>query len=92
MPIIKSAKKALRQNIRRRKTNVKRKTELKSVIKQFKKLVIEGKKEEAQKYLPQVYKKLDKSAKINLIKKNKASRIKSRLSKKLVMPTGRQAK
>jgi len=83
MPIIKSAKKALRQNIRRRKTNVKRKTELKSVIKQFKKLVIEGKKEEAQKYLSQVYKKLDKSAKINLIKKNKASRIKSRLSKKL---------
>ena len=92
MPIIKSAKKALRQNIRRRKINAKKKTELKSVIKQFKKLVIEGKKEEAQKYLSQVYKKLDKSAKINLIKKNKASRIKSRLSKKLVMPTGRQAK
>ncbi len=83
MPIIKSAKKALRQNIRRRKTNVKRKTELKSVIKQFKKLVVEGKKEEAQKYLSQVYKKLDKSAKVNLIKKNKASRLKSRLSKKL---------
>jgi len=83
MPIIKSAKKALRQNIRRRKINAKKKTELKSVIKQFKKLVIEGKKEEAQKYLSQVYKKLDKSAKINLIKKNKASRIKSRLSKKL---------
>jgi small subunit ribosomal protein S20 len=83
MPIIKSAKKALRQNIRRRKTNVKRKTELKSVIKQFKKLVVEGKKEEAQKYLSQVYKKLDKSTKVNLIKKNKASRIKSRLSKKL---------
>jgi len=83
MPIIKSAKKALRQNIRRRKINVKRKTELKSVIKQFKKLVAEDKKEEAQKYLSQVYKKLDKSTKVNLIKKNKASRLKSRLSKKL---------
>ena len=83
MPIIKSAKKALRQNIKRRKVNVKRKTELKSVIKQFKKLVAEGKKEEAQKYLSQVYKKLDKSAKVNLIKKNRASRLKSRLSKKL---------
>ncbi|MCL5004581.1 MAG: 30S ribosomal protein S20 [Patescibacteria group bacterium] len=81
MPIIKSAKKALRQSTKRRKVNVKRKTELKSVIKQFKKLVAEKKKEEAQKYLSSVYKKLDKSAKVNLIKKNKASRLKSRLSK-----------
>ena len=80
MPIIKSAKKALRQNIRRRKINLKRKADLKSVIKQYKKLVSSN-KEEAKKYLAQVYKKLDKSAKVNLIKKNKASRLKSRLSK-----------
>ena len=79
MPIIKSAKKALRQNIRRRKINLKRKADLKSVIKQYKKLVSSN-KEEAKKYLAQVYKKLDKSAKVNLIKKNKASRLKSRLS------------
>ena len=79
MPIIKSAKKALRQNIRRRKINLKRKADLKSIIKQYKKLVSSN-KEEAKKYLPQVYKKLDKSAKVNLIKKNKASRLKSRLS------------
>jgi len=80
MPIIKSAKKALRQNIRRRKINLKRKADLKSVIKQYKKLVSSN-KEEAKKYLAQVYKKLDKSAKVNLIKKNKASRLKSRLAK-----------
>jgi small subunit ribosomal protein S20 len=83
MPITKSAKKALRQNIRRRKTNVKRKTELKSVIKRYKKLIAEDKGGEAKKYLSQVYKKLDKAAKANLIKKNKASRLKSRLAKKL---------
>ncbi|MEK7593414.1 MAG: 30S ribosomal protein S20 [Patescibacteria group bacterium] len=95
MPITKSAEKALRQNVRRRKINLKRKTDLKSVIKQFKKLVTEYKKaepgserssairEEAKKYLAQVYKKLDKSAKVNLIKKNKASRLKSRLTKLL---------
>lgn len=83
MPIIKSAKKALRQNIRRRKQNIKRKTDLKSVIKQYKKLVASDQKEEAEKYLSQVYKKLDKSAKVNLIKKNKAARLKSRLSKLL---------
>ena len=80
MPKIQSAKKALRQNIKRRKANVKKKTELKSVIKQYKKLVSEN-KEEAKKYLSQVYKKLDKSAKVNLIRKNKASRVKSRLSR-----------
>ena len=80
MPKIQSAKKALRQNIKRRKANVKNKTELKSVIKQYKKLVSEN-KEEAKKYLSEVYKKLDKSAKVNLIRKNKASRVKSRLSR-----------
>lgn len=81
MPQTKSAQKALRQNIKRKATNVKRKIELKSVIKQYKKLISEEKKEEAIKLLSQVYKKLDKSAKINIIKKNKASRLKSRLTK-----------
>lgn len=83
MPIIKSAKKALRQNIRRRKVNVKRKTELKKIVKQYKKLVTSGEKDKAKEYLPVVYKKFDKIAKTKLIKKNKASRMKSRLSKML---------
>jgi len=83
MPITKSAKKALRQNIRRRERNLQRKTELKSVIKQYKKLIVAGEKERAKEYLSQVYKKLDKAAKVNLIKKNKAARLKSRLSKLL---------
>ncbi|MEE8131459.1 MAG: 30S ribosomal protein S20 [Candidatus Paceibacterota bacterium] len=82
MPITKSAKKALRQNIRRRQKNLKRKTDLKAIIKQYKKL-LESSPEEAKKHLSQVYKKLDKAAKVNLIKKNKASRLKSRLAKKL---------
>jgi small subunit ribosomal protein S20 len=81
MPIIKSAKKALRQNIRRRKINLKRKAELKSVIKEYKKIINAGKKEKAKENLSLVYKKLDKAAKINLIKKNKAARLKSKLSK-----------
>lgn len=81
MPITKSAKKALRQNIRRRKINLKRKTELKTVIKQYKKLIAAGEKEKAKEFLSQVYKKLDKAAKVNLIKKNKSGRLKSRLSK-----------
>jgi len=91
MPVTKSAKKALRQNIRRRKRNLQRKAELKSVIKQYKKLIAaahstnsgQGEKEKAKEYLSQVYKKLDKAAKVGLIKKNKASRLKSRLNKLL---------
>jgi small subunit ribosomal protein S20 len=83
MPVTKSAKKALRQNIRRRKRNLQRKAELKSVIKQYKKLIAAGEKEKAKEYLSQVYKKLDKAAKVGLIKKNKASRLKSRLNKLL---------
>lgn len=81
MPRTKSAQKALRKSVRKRKVNIGRKEELKKVLKNYKKLVAEGKKEEARKYLPTVYKKLDKSAKVELLKKNKASRLKSRLTK-----------
>lgn len=60
--------------------NLKKKTELKSVVKQYKKLAATD-KNKAKEYLPQVYKQLDKATKTNLVKKNKASRLKSRLSK-----------
>jgi len=83
MPRIKSAKKALRQSIRRRSQNLERKNRMKTVIKQFKKLAAGGQFEEAKKYLPRVYKTIDKMAKVNLIKHGKASRLKSRLAKKL---------
>ena len=82
MPITKSAKKAVRQNIARRKKNLSRKLVLRAALKQYKNL-LSGKIEEAKKYLPQVYKRLDKAVKANLISKNKASRLKSRLTKKL---------
>lgn len=85
MPRTTSAKKALRQNIRRRAQNRERKEKLAETIKRFKKLLAEGKKEEAKQYLSTLYKTTDKMAKVNLIKKNKASRIKSRLTKKLVV-------
>ena len=53
---------------------------MRKVINNYKKLIISGNLESAKKELPNVYKKLDKSAKVNLIKKNKASRLKSRLT------------
>lgn len=81
MPKIKSAKKALRQNIRRRAQNLNREKKLKEVIKEYKKLVSSGKKDEAQKYLPTLYKAIDKMAKVDLIKSGKANRLKARLTR-----------
>ncbi|MFH0712404.1 MAG: 30S ribosomal protein S20 [Candidatus Jorgensenbacteria bacterium] len=83
MPKIKSAKKALRQATRRRARNLDRQRKVKETIREFKKLVLSGKTEEARAFLPKVYKALDKVAKTGLIKKNKANRLKSRLTKKI---------
>lgn len=82
MPITRSAIKALRQSARRRARNVVKKTALKATIKQYKKLAAAD-KNEARKFLSQVYKRLDKSAKTHIIKKNKAARLKSKLTKLL---------
>lgn len=84
MPRTQSAKKALRQNIKRRAHNTERKGKLQETVKRFKKLLAEGKKEDARTYLSTAYKTVDKMAKVNLIRKNKASRIKSRLTKLLI--------
>jgi len=81
MPITKSAKKALRQNIKRRARNLIYKKKMKGLIKKVRDLVSEKKNEEAKKLLSQTYKALDKSAKVGVIKKNTASRKKSRLTK-----------
>lgn len=81
MPITKSAKKALRQSVRRRARNLKKKEAYKAIVRDIKNLASSGKMSEAQKLLPQLYKTLDKAAKTDAIKKNKASRLKSRLTK-----------
>jgi len=81
MAIKESAKKALRQSIRRNIMNSQRKKEVKNLIKEAKLLVGQKKNEEAKKLLPQIYKALDKTAKKNTIKKNTASRKKSRITK-----------
>lgn len=83
MPITSSAKKALRQSIKRRKVNIAKTTSLNKVLKAYKKMLVAKKMDEAKKLLPGVYQALDRAAKINLIKKGTASRLKSRLTKKL---------
>jgi small subunit ribosomal protein S20 len=81
MPITKSAKKALRQNIKRRARNLVYKRKIKHLVKKAKNLVGEKKIEEAKNILPQIYKILDKAAKVNVIKKNTAARKKSRITR-----------
>ena len=81
MPITDSAKKALRQSKRRQEANLKYKRKMKSLIKQIRLLASQKKADEAKKLLPDVYKILDKSAKENVIKKNTASRMKSRITR-----------
>jgi len=81
MPITSSAKKALRQNKRRHARNLKQSRSLKDEIKSLKKFMALKNKEGAKEILPKVYKALDKAVKTNLIKKNTASRLKSRLTK-----------
>jgi len=81
MPITKSAKKAVRQNQRRKARNLIYKKKMKGLIKELRLLVAKKKTEDAKKLLPQVYKILDKTAKVGIIKKNTAGRKKSRITK-----------
>jgi len=60
--------------------NLAYKKKMKDPIKKIKKLVAEKKNQEAKNLLPQIYKALDKAAKHGTIKKNTASRMKSRLT------------
>lgn len=81
MPIKLSAKKALRQSKRRAIRNLQKKKAIKDISKKIKKLMAAEKPEEAKKLIPLAYKAMDKAAKTGLIKKNAASRQKSRLMK-----------
>lgn len=80
MPITKSAKKAIRVSSRRKTQNDRVKKTMKDVVKKLEKLSKTDKKE-AEKMLSVVYASIDKAAKKGVIKKNNASRKKSRLAK-----------
>ncbi len=81
MPVIKSAKKALRSSQKKAVFNLRRKRAMKDSIKTIDKLVVDKKKDEAQEKLAVAYKAIDKATKRGVIKKNTASRKKSRLAK-----------
>jgi small subunit ribosomal protein S20 len=74
MPVIKSAKKKLRQDKKRTRANEKTED-------LFKKLIKQAKKSPTEKNVKMAISVVDKAAKKNIIHKNKAARIKSSLSK-----------
>ncbi|GAN32293.1 MAG: 30S ribosomal protein S20 [Candidatus Brocadia sp. AMX2] len=83
MPTMKSAKKRLRQNIKRNLRNRSRKSALRTQIKHFLGVVKEGNIPSAEEKLRLAIKKLDKAAAKGILHKNTASRKKSRLTKQL---------
>lgn len=83
MPIKKSAKKHLRSSARKKSFNNSRKQAVKKAVKKTIFSIGSGKKEDAMKALREAQKALDKAVKGGTIKKNTASRKKSRLAKKI---------
>lgn len=83
MPVIKSAKKRMRQNIKRRARNFPVRSELKSLFKKELDHIKNGRLEEAVKLLPKVYSVVDMACKKNIIHPNNAARKKSRLARTL---------
>jgi small subunit ribosomal protein S20 len=83
MPIKHSAKKALRQNKKRRLHNITYKTRIKNLTKRAVSLYVEKKRDDLAKIIPSIYRAFDKAAKIGILKKNTASRRKALIAKKL---------
>lgn len=81
MPLTKSAIKALKVSHRRKIENDLTRAKIKSAIKGAK-ISIEKKGEDVAEKLQSLYRELDLAAKKNVIHKNKASRLKSRITKK----------
>ncbi len=83
MPVIKSAKKRMRQNIKRHTRNLPVKSKMKTMFKKGLLLAKEGKTGELTKLMPEIFSIVDTAVKKNLLHENNASRKKSRLSKAL---------
>lgn len=83
MPVIKSAKKRMRQNVKRRARNFPVRSELKTMFKKGLTLIKNGEAEEAKKIMPKIYSIIDMACKKNILHPNNASRKKSRLAREL---------
>ena len=80
MPIIRSAKKALRGSLRKKDMNERVTKNMKENVKAVEKAVRE-KKTDVKALVDKAYSAIDKAAKKGVIKKNTAARKKSRMSR-----------
>jgi small subunit ribosomal protein S20 len=81
MPNIKSAKKRMRSNAKKADVNTIVNSSMKTAIKKFEKDVKNGDKEAARNDLNIACQRIDKAMNSGLVHKNKAARLKSRLTK-----------
>lgn len=81
MPNIKSAKKRMRSSIKKTDVNTLVTSSMRTAIKKFERVVKEGNKEEAANNLNIAIQRIDKAMSSGLVHKNKAARLKSRLTK-----------
>jgi len=77
MPVTQSAKRALRKDRRRTIVNLRIKKKMKKILREFR-------SKPTKKKLALVFSALDRAVKKRVIHKNKAARLKSRLSKRLL--------
>jgi small subunit ribosomal protein S20 len=78
-----SAKKRVRQNLKRRAINRWRKRNVRDAVKQYLETLLHGTVEQAETQLKSLYKLLDQIAASGTIHKNAAARYKSRLTARL---------
>lgn len=81
MPNIKSAKKRMRSNEKKAGVNTLINSSMRTAIKKFEKEAKTGNKEEASNKLNIAIQRIDKAMSSGLVHKNKAARLKSRLTK-----------
>lgn len=81
MPNIKSAKKRMRSNAKKTDVNSLVVSSMRTAIKKLEKAIKAGSKEEASNCLNIAMQRIDKAMSSGLIHKNKAARLKSRLTK-----------
>lgn len=79
MPITKGAKKAHDASLKKRVFNERRKRDMKGVVKEIREKLVAKDAKGAEDLMSRAYKAIDKAAKRGIIKKNTASRTKSRL-------------
>ncbi|MEO0966283.1 MAG: 30S ribosomal protein S20 [Planctomycetota bacterium] len=78
-----SAKKRIRQNVKRRALNRWRNRGYREAIKEYDELILHGSVEQCEEKLSALYKQLDQTAATPAMHKNTASRYKARLSARL---------